>query len=61
MQTVFFSRYSSIPYLECSLPSPLCFQPPNGATSLVMATWFTPIMPYSSALATRYDRLTFSV
>lgn len=61
MQIVFFSRYSSIPYFECSLPSPECFQPPNGATSLVMATWFTPTMPYSSSLATRHVRFTFSV
>lgn len=28
------SKYSSIPYLEPSLPSPDCFTPPNGATYL---------------------------
>lgn len=61
MQIVFFSRYSSIPYFECSLPSPECFQPPKGATSLVMATWFTPTIPYSSSFATRHVRFTFSV
>ena len=42
---------SSRPYLECSLPSPDCFIPPNGAISLVMPTSLTPIIPYSNASA----------
>ena len=36
---------TSITHLDCSRPRPLCLTPPNGATSLVMATSFTPTMP----------------
>lgn len=34
-----------ITYFDCSRPSPLCFTPPNGAASLVMATSLIPTMP----------------
>ena len=45
-------KNSSMPYLECSRPMPECLIPPKGATSDVMATSFTPIMPYSNSSAT---------
>ena len=45
-------KNSSMPYLECSRPMPECLIPPKGATSEVMATSFTPIMPYSNSSAT---------
>ena len=47
------SRYSSMPYLEPSLPNPDCFQPPNGAISEEMIPSFTPTIPTSIASATR--------
>lgn len=37
IMTILVVRYSSIPYLLPSLPNPLCFTPPNGATGSDMA------------------------
>lgn len=52
-QMYLISRYSSMPYLEPSLPNPDCFQPPNGAISEEMIPSFTPTIPTSIASATR--------
>lgn len=45
--------YSSIPYFDPSLPNPDSFTPPNGLAASEMSPVLTPIMPTSSASATR--------
>src|SRR5262249_60221027 len=55
-RTYLISRNSSIPYFDPSRPSPDCFTPPNGATSVEMMPAFTPTMPVSIASATRQMR-----
>src|SRR5690606_2241682 len=56
--TYFISMKSSMPYTDPSRPSPDCFTPPNGATSLEIRPVLTPTIPYSSASATRKMRAT---
>ena len=41
---------SSIPYLESSLPNPLCFIPPNGILGSEITTLFTLTIPDSICL-----------
>jgi hypothetical protein len=58
MHTYLTSWYSSNPWCDPSLPSPLSLMPPNGATSVEMTPSFTPTMPYSKASDTRKHRPT---
>lgn len=60
-QTYFNSRYSSMPWREPSRPIPDCLMPPKGAASLEMTMVLMPIMPHSSASATRQTRPTSRV
>src|SRR3990167_667589 len=46
--TSLVSRYSDNPSAPLSCPSPLCFQPPNGASVAWGVHSFTPIIPNSS-------------
>ena len=57
-QRYLISRYSSMPYFDPSRPSPDCFTPPNGATSVEITPSLMPTIPYSSASATRHARFT---
>src|SRR5437762_3982914 len=52
------SRNSSSPYFDPSRPMPDSLTPPNGATSVEMMPVLIPMMPYSSASATRQMRPT---
>ena len=52
-QTYLISRYSSMPYLEPSLPMPDCLKPPNGIASDDTIPSLTPIIPTSNSSATR--------
>ncbi len=54
--TYVVSRYSSIPSKPPSRPKPLALTPPNGAAGLDTSPVLTPIMPKSSASASRIVR-----
>ena len=56
MHRYFTSRNSSKPYFEPSRPIPDSFIPPKGATSVEIKPVLTPMMPNSSASATRQTR-----
>src|SRR5690554_703146 len=49
MNTVFGSRYFSIPSRPHSRPMPLCFTPPNGASGVDGNQSLIATMPYSSS------------
>jgi hypothetical protein len=50
------SRYSSMPSNPPSRPKPECLTPPKGAAGLETMPVLMPIMPNSSASATRMTR-----
>ena len=54
--TYVVSRYSSIPSKPPSRPKPLALTPPNGAAGFDTSPVLTPIMPKSSASASRIVR-----
>src|SRR3954464_7423022 len=55
--TYLVSRYSSMPSLPPSRPTPDCLTPPNGAEALDTMPWLRPTMPVSSPSMTRKARL----
>ncbi len=55
------SRYSSMPSVPPSLPSPDCLTPPKGAATSESTPRLTPTIPVSSASATRSARSRFWV
>src|SRR5919112_3195448 len=55
--TYFVSRYSWIPSLPPSRPTPDCLTPPKGAPALETMPWLRPTMPVSTPSQTRSARL----
>ena len=55
--TYFVSRYSRMPSLPPSRPTPDCLTPPKGAPALDTIPWLRPTIPVSSPSITRRARL----